>query len=238
MSFYTNIKQSFRKSIPYVKKALYIFLASSIFSVILYRFVPIPFTPLMLIRVAEQWADDKPMKLKKDWCSLDEISTNLPLAVICSEDQKFTTHHGFDFEAIEKAYKSNQKKKKKTIRGASTISQQVAKNVFLWPGRSYLRKGLEVYFTALIELFWSKERIIEVYLNVAEMGNGVYGAEAAARTYFKCSASKLTKDQSAWLACILPNPRKYSPNKPTAYLEKRHAWIRKNMKIMQKVAWQ
>lgn len=238
MSFRTNIKKTSRKILPYLKKAIYIFLGTSIFSVILYRFVPIPFTPLMIIRVVEQWSDDQPVKLKKDWTSLDEISSNLPLAVVCSEDQKFTTHHGFDFEAIEKAYKSNQKKQKRVIRGASTISQQVAKNVFLWPGRSYIRKGLEVYFTVLIEVFWSKERIMEVYLNVAEMGNGIYGGQAAARTYFKCDASKLTKDQAAWLACILPNPRKYSPLKPTGYLEKRHAWIRKNMKIMQKVNWQ
>jgi monofunctional glycosyltransferase len=238
VSFLTNIKKNFFKLRPYLQKAIYIFLGASVLSVILFRFVPIPVTPLMLIRVAEQWSDNKPLKLKKDWTSLDEISSNLPLAVVCSEDQKFTTHHGFDFEAIEKAYKSNQKKKKRSIRGASTISQQVAKNVFLWPGRSYLRKGLEVYFTVLIELFWSKERIMEVYLNVAEMGNGVYGGEAAARTYFQCRAAKLTKDQAAWLACILPNPRKYSPKKPTAYLQKRHDWIRTNMKIMQKVNWQ
>jgi monofunctional glycosyltransferase len=238
VSFRTNIKKTFLKILPYAKKAIYIFLGTSILSVILFRFIPIPCTPLMLIRVVEQWNNDKPLTLKKDWTSLDEISSNLSLAVVCSEDQKFTTHHGFDFEAIEKAYKSNHKKRKRGIRGASTISQQVAKNVFLWPGRSYLRKGLEVYFTVLIEVFWSKERIMEVYLNVAEMGNGLYGGQAAARTYFKCNAAKLTKDQAAWLACILPNPRRYSPLKPTAYLEKRHAWIRTNMKIMQKVNWQ
>jgi monofunctional glycosyltransferase len=236
VSISTNIKKFSRKVFPFLKKALYIFLASSIVSVLIFRFVPIPFTPLMLIRVAEQLSDGQSMKMKKDWTCLEDMSSNLPLAVICSEDQKFTEHFGFDFEAIQKAYKSN--KKSKRVKGASTISQQVAKNVFLWPGRSYLRKGLEVYFTVLIEICWSKERIAEVYLNVAEMGKGIYGAEAASRTYFKCGASKLTKDQAAWLACILPNPRKYSPNNPTAYLQQRHAWIRQNMKAMQKVDWQ
>ncbi len=234
MSFSTNIKKTYRKILPSLKKAIYLFLGTSIFSVLFFRFVPIPFTPFMIIRMVEQWSNNQPVTLKKDWTSLDNISSNLALAVVCSEDQKFTSHHGFDFDAIAKAYKNNQKKR--SIRGASTISQQVAKNVFLWPGRSYIRKGLEVYFTVLIEVFWSKERIMEVYLNVAEMGDGIYGGQAAARNYFKCDASKLTKDQAAWLACILPNPRKYSPLKPTAYLEKRHDWIRKNMRIMQKVS--
>ena len=237
MSISTNIKNFSRKVIPFLKKAFLIFLGTSILSVIVFRFIPIPFTPLMLIRLVVQVSEGKSMKMKKDWTCLEDMSSNLPLAVISSEDQKFTKHFGFDFEAIQKAYKSNQKKKTRSIKGASTISQQVAKNVFLWPGRSYLRKGLEVYFTVLIEVFWSKERIMEVYLNVAEMGNGVYGGEAASRTYFKCSASKLTKDQAAWIACILPNPRKYSPNNPTAYLKKRHVWIRQNMKNMQKVDW-
>jgi monofunctional biosynthetic peptidoglycan transglycosylase len=237
MSFKEKLVKTVRCLLPYLKKAVYVFFITSILSVILFRFVPIPFTSLMIIRVVEQWSDGKTAKLVKDWESLDKLSNNLPLAVMASEDQKFITHWGFDTEAIAKAYQDNQRKRKKTIHGASTISQQVAKNVFLWPGRSYLRKAFEVYFTALIELLWSKERIMEVYLNVAEMGDGYYGAEAAAKKYFQCSAAKLNKDQAAWLACILPNPRKYSPLRPTAYLQQRHAWIVRNMNNLGKVEW-
>ncbi|HSZ73078.1 MAG TPA: monofunctional biosynthetic peptidoglycan transglycosylase [Cytophagaceae bacterium] len=235
MSFKEQLYHTVRKLWPSVKKGLYVFFASSILSVIVFRFVPIPFTPLMLVRVVEQWSNGQPARLVKDWENLDHLSANIPLAVIASEDQKFTSHWGFDVEAIFKAYKNNQRKKKKTIRGASTITQQVAKNVFLWPGRSYLRKAFEVYFTMLIEVFWSKERIMEVYLNVAEMGDGYYGAEAASRKYFKCSASRLSKDQAAWLACILPNPRKYSPLNAGPYLQQRHAWIVRNMNNLGKV---
>ncbi|MDB5271939.1 MAG: mtgA [Chitinophagaceae bacterium] len=237
MSFKDTLNKSARTAWPCIKKGLAVFFIGSILSVIVFRFVPIPVTPLMLIRVCEKWVDGKPARLVKDWESMDHLSPNLPLAVIASEDQKFTEHWGFDVAAIVKAYKSNQRKRKKTIHGASTISQQVAKNVFLWPGRSYIRKGLEVYFTFLIEVFWSKERIIEVYLNVAELGDDTYGAEAASRKYFKCSAAKLNKDQAAWLACILPNPRKYSPLRPTAYLQQRHAWIVRNMNNLGKVEW-
>lgn len=237
VSVYTNIKKLSGKILPFIKKAFYIFLLSSVLSVLLFRFIPIPITPLMLIRLIEQSVNGEKIILKKDWTPLKSVSPNLPLAVIASEDQKFTQHYGFDFDAIQKAYQNNSKKRKRNTKGASTISQQVAKNVFLWPSRSYIRKGLEVYFTVLIEIFWSKERIMEVYLNVAEMGNGIYGGEVAAQTYFKCSASKLSKDQAAWIACILPNPRKYSPKNPTAYLQKRHAWIRQNMKQIQKIEW-
>jgi len=167
------------------------------------------------------------MTLKHDWVNLDKISPKLQLAVVCSEDQNYLKHGGFDFGAIEKAMKANEKGKK--LRGASTISQQTAKNVFLWPGRSYIRKGFEVYFTLLIELFWSKERIMEVYLNSIEMGNGVYGAEAAAQHWFKKTAAKLNKDESAAIASVLPNPRKYVANPPGAYIVKRKEWIKKQM---------
>ena len=237
MSFKEKLLHTLRILLPYLKKTVYVFFIGSILSVIVFRFVPIPFTPLMIIRVFEQWADGKPARLVKDWESIEELSKNIPLAVMASEDQKFITHWGFDTEAIAKAYKNNQRKRKKTIRGASTISQQVAKNVFLWPGRSYIRKGFEVYFTVLIEIFWSKERIMEVYLNVAEMGDGYYGAEAASFKYFHCSAARLNRDQAAWLACILPNPRKYSPTRPSAYLQKRHAWIRRNMENLGELKW-
>ena len=194
---------------------------------LLYRWVPVPITPLMIIRCVDQKSQGKPMKLKHDWVPLEDISPKLQLAVVCSEDQNYLKHYGFDFDAIEKAMEHNERRKK--IRGASTISQQTAKNVFLWPGRSYVRKGFEVYFTLLIELFWSKQRIMEVYLNSIEMGNGIYGAEAASRHWFKKSAKKLGSDESAALASILPSPLKYSANPPTPYISKRKAWIRKQM---------
>ncbi|PJB11844.1 MAG: monofunctional biosynthetic peptidoglycan transglycosylase [Flavobacteriales bacterium CG_4_9_14_3_um_filter_40_17] len=203
------------------------FLGISIFMVIFFRFVPVPFTPLMFIRTAQQWSNDEKLVWKHDWVSLDEMSAKLPLAVICSEDQKFMTHNGFDFVAIDKAIKHNEISKRK--RGASTISQQTAKNVFLWPQRSWVRKGLEVYFTFLIETLWSKERIIEVYLNSIEMGKGIYGAEAASQFWFKKSAKKLTSGQAAALAAVLPNPRKYRANPPTPYIENRKNWIVRQM---------
>lgn len=203
------------------------FLILSVGTTLLYRWVPVPVTPLMLIRCMEQKNAGEKVVLKHDWVNLEEISPKLQLAVVCSEDQNYLKHYGFDFAAIEKARKENDSGKK--LRGASTISQQTAKNVFLWPGRSYIRKGFEVYFTLLIELFWSKERIMEVYLNSIEMGNGVYGAEAAAEYWFHKPAKKLTKDESAALASILPNPRKYVATPASPYITKRKTWIKQQM---------
>ena len=205
------------------------FFAISIVSVIVFRWVPIPATPLMLVRCVEQKMDGKEMKLDKTWKPLEELSPHLQLAVVCSEDQNYLKHNGFDFGAIEKAIKHNKTSKKK--RGASTISQQVAKNVFLWPSRSWVRKGFEVYFTFLIELFWSKERIMEVYLNVIEMGDGIYGAEAASKAYFNKSAIAISKRQAATIAITLPNPRKYNAKKPTAYLNSRINWAMQQMRF-------
>lgn len=204
------------------------FLGISIGLVILYRFVPVPVTPLMVIRIAEQAFDSKKeMRLYKDWVSIEKMSRHAPQAVVAAEDQKFMDHRGFDFEAMEKAWENN--KKGKRIKGASTITQQTVKNVFLWPSRSYVRKGLEAYFTVLVELLWSKERILEVYLNVIEMGEGVYGIEAAAQTYFNKSASKLSQSQAALIAAVLPNPRRWSPARPTGYIRGRQAWIMRQM---------
>jgi monofunctional biosynthetic peptidoglycan transglycosylase len=169
-------------------------------------------------------------KIDKTWKPLSEINASLPLAVVTSEDQKFEDHFGFDIEAIEKAAKYNQKHKGGKVKGASTISQQTAKNVFLWPSRSWIRKGFEVYFTFVIEVCWSKERIMEVYLNVIEMGPGVYGAEAAAQYYFHKPASQLTREQSALIAAILPNPIKWSAAKPTPYITRKKAWILQHMR--------
>ncbi|GAA3592238.1 monofunctional biosynthetic peptidoglycan transglycosylase [Flavivirga amylovorans] len=181
----------------------------------------------MVIRHFEKSDVKKETFWKHDWVSIDAISKNLQLAVICSEDQNFLTHKGFDIKAIEKAYKNNKRGQK--IKGASTISQQTAKNVFLWPQRSWLRKGLEAYFTFLIEWIWSKERIIEVYLNSIEMGHGIYGAEAASRYWFKKSASKLWLYEAAAIAAILPNPRVYKANPASNYIQTRKTWIVKQM---------
>ena len=208
------------------------FFVLSVVSTILFRFIPIPVTPLMLQRVLEQKMDGKEAKITKDWIPLEEISASMPLAVITSEDQNFEEHFGFDLEAIEKAQQYNEKHKGKKVKGASTISQQTAKNVYLWPSRSWIRKGFEVYFTFLIEVLWSKERIMEVYLNVIEMGPGIYGAEAAAQYYFHKPAKKLTNNEAALIASILPNPIKWSASKPTLYIQRKKNWILRHMKYM------
>jgi monofunctional biosynthetic peptidoglycan transglycosylase len=206
-----------------VRNLVILFFAISIGWVVLARFVPVYVTPLMFIRTMEALAAGEAPRNTKDWVSIDKISHNMVQAVVASEDNLFMQHHGFSVTDIEKAIKHN--KKGKRIRGGSTISQQTAKNVFLWPKRSYLRKGLEAYFTVLIELFWSKERIMEVYLNVIEMGDGVYGVQAAAQTYFNKDALQLTKSQSALIAACLPNPRKYSASNPSSYIQRRKSKI-------------
>ena len=231
------LKDTWSKALWWTKRIVLFFLIASLLSVIIFRFVPIPFTPLMVVRAAEQLIEGKDIILKKDWKSLEEISPHLPLAVMASEDQLFLEHFGFDFKSMQKAFENNSKKSKR-IKGASTISQQVAKNVFLWQGRSYFRKALEAYFTLLIEIFWSKERIMEVYLNVAEMGNGIYGAEACTRKYFFKSAQSLTRPQSALIAAVLPNPRRWNPAKPTGYINQRKNWIVRNMNNLGAIAWQ
>jgi len=224
------------KVLKFILKTILWFFIITIGLTIFYRFVPVPVTPLMLIRCYEQKRDGKEMKLKKDWVSYDEISPALPLAVVAAEDQKFLEHYGFDFNAIEKAIKNNEKKsKRRKMKGASTISQQTAKNVFLWQSRTWVRKGFEVYFTGLIEIFWSKQRILEVYLNVVEMGDGIYGAEAAAKYHFKKSAAKLNRAESALIAATLPNPRKWSASNPSGYILGRQAWILHNMNNIERL---
>ena len=216
------IKRFFR----FIFKTLFWFFVVSVVVVVVFKWAPVPITPLMVIRNVEQ-TDTNKKGWKHDWVPMEEMSTNLQLAVICSEDQNFLKHHGFDIKAIEKAYENNKKGKK--IKGASTISQQTAKNVFLWPSRSWLRKGLETYFAFLIELIWSKERIMEVYLNSIEMGPGIYGAEAASQYWFKKSALKLSKYEAAAIASILPNPLRYKANPATSYIEGRKSWVVKQM---------
>nr|MBI1230438.1 monofunctional biosynthetic peptidoglycan transglycosylase [Cytophagales bacterium] len=215
--------------------ALGLFLAS-VLSVLILRFVPVVVTPLMLIRSIEQLSDpEKVVRLKYDWVPLSEISSHVALAVIAAEDQKFTTHNGFDWESIQQARKEIESGKR--FRGGSTISNQTAKNVFLWQGRNLFRKGLEAYFTLLIEGIWGKRRIMEVYLNVIEMGEGIYGIEAAAQHYYKKPAKEISRQQAAYIAAVLPNPRRWNPTKPTNYLRGRQSWIVRNMNNLGQVTW-
>ena len=219
-----------KKILRYTRNLLILFFTSTLLTVIIYRFMPVYITPLMVIRSVQQIiSGDKPT-WKHTWVSFDKISPNLPMAVIASEDNRFAEHNGFDLVEIKKAMKENETRKRK--RGASTISQQTAKNVFLWPQSSWVRKGLEVYFTFLIELFWSKERIMEVYLNSIEMGNGIYGAEAVAREHFHKNASKLTPEECALIAASLPNPRKFNSSRPGNYMLKRQKKILYLMKCV------
>ena len=209
------------------------FFASTILSVVALRWLPVYFTPLMFIRVGQQMADNEKVTLYHHWVSLDNISPSLSRAVMASEDARFLEHHGFDFKAIEQAAMRNIKYPEKRRHGASTISQQTAKNVFLWPGRSWVRKGFEVYFTVLIELFWSKQRIMEVYLNSIEMGHGIYGAGAVAEYHFNTTADKLSKSQCALTAASLPTPRRYNSARAHGYMLRRQARTLREMKFVQ-----
>ena len=225
--------------LKFIKKTLkwivVAFFASTILSVVALRFLPVYFTPLMFIRCYEQASEGKDLKLSHHWVPLEKISPSLPLAVMASEDANYLSHHGFDYEAIEHAAKRNREHPEKRKLGASTISQQTAKNVFLWPGRSWIRKGFEVYFTTLIELMWSKQRIMEVYLNSIETGDGIYGADAVAKEHFRTDALHLTKAQCALIAATLPNPRKFSSLHPSAYMLKRQARILREMNFVKKM---
>ena len=205
-----------------------LFFGSTIFFVVLYRFVPVPLTPLMIIRCVQQVSRGEQIRLKHHWVPLEEMSKYLPVAVMASEDQRFLQHHGFDVVEIQNAIEERQSGKR--LRGGSTISQQTAKNVFLWPKSSWVRKGFEAYFTVLIELCWSKERIMEVYLNSIEMGDGIYGAEAVAQQHFSRPAKKLSRANCALIAATLPNPLRYSSKKPSRYVLKRQTAIMRQMK--------
>lgn len=205
----------------FIKKLFYTIAIISIFSIIWGRF----FNPIITITQIEGLV--KYQKLDRDYISFDEMGRNIKKAVIASEDQNFYKHNGFDFQAIQKAFADNQKGKK--LKGGSTISQQTAKNIFLWNGRSYVRKGLEAIFTFIIEKVWSKDIILERYLNSIEMGQGVFGVEAASHYYFGKSAADLTKSEAAWIAVCLPNPKKYDPKNPSSYLSRKHSWVMRQM---------
>jgi monofunctional biosynthetic peptidoglycan transglycosylase len=209
--------------IRFLRNLIILFAILSISWVVIARFLPVYFTPLMVLRSVESITQGATPKNSKIWVPMAEISPNMVQAVVASEDNLFLTHHGFSLDAMTKAFEHNQNAKR--IRGGSTISQQTAKNVFLFPQRSYVRKGLEAYFTVLIELVWSKKRIMEVYLNVIEMGNGIYGVEAAAQEHFGVHASQLSKSQAAAIAACLPNPRRFNAAHPSGYIERRKSKI-------------
>jgi len=221
------------------KKIILYFFAFTIFWVIAYRFINPPVTWLMIQRGIGRKIDGKEWKIQKTWRGFDELSDNLKRAAIGGEDSKFLQHWGFDLEGIEKAWDRNQKSNR--VRGGSTISQQTAKNVFLWPGSTiadrWIRKGFEAYFTVLMEIFWSKRRIMEVYLNVMETGDGMYGAEEASKTYFRKSAANLSRGEASLLIAVLPNPLRWSPARPTAYIYHRQSLILANMQLLGRLDW-
>ncbi len=205
-----------------------LFFGSTILAVFIYKWCPVYVTPLMVIRCAQQVRHGEQLRLKHHWVPLDSMSIYMPVAVMASEDQRFLTHSGFDFIEIDKAME--ERRSGKRYRGGSTISQQTAKNVFLWPKANWLRKGLEAYFTVLIELVWGKERIMEVYLNSIEMGDGIYGAEAVAQLHFRRTAKTLTRPNCALIAATLPNPLKYNSKDPSSYVLKRQTAIMRQMR--------
>jgi monofunctional glycosyltransferase len=218
----TGKKGFFSQIMRFFWKLILWFNIISLFFVVLYKFVPVPYTPLMVIRYFENKSAGKNIETKHHWVPLENISKNLQKAVIASEDGRFFEHYGLDFSAMQKAAVGNFKGKK--LKGGSTITQQTAKNVFLWQGRSYFRKALEAYYTVLIELIWGKERILEVYLNSIEMGDGIYGADAATQHWYKKECKSLTRMQAAGIAAILPNPRRFSPN-GSAYISRKQSKI-------------
>lgn len=226
----TKTKQfNLKKVSRLIGRGILWFVLVSILWVLAYRFINPPITLLMIMRNIERKSDGKPFKTEKNWVNFKELSDNMKRAAIAGEDQKFIHHMGFDMTAIGRAYTANKVGNGK-VKGGSTISQQTAKNVFLWPGRSWLRKGFEAYFTVLIEIFWSKERILEVYLNVIEMGDGIYGAEAAAQSYYGKSCRNLSRSEAAMIAACFPNPIRWTPLHPTKFIRHRHYLIMQNIR--------
>ncbi len=226
----------FRRLLRWLAIALLLWVIASIVLVLILRFVPVPTSAFMVERRIEALLDrQRDFTLHYRWVPIASVSSNLPIALVASEDQKFPTHHGFDVEAIQSALADAEVGER--LRGASTISQQVAKNLFLWNGRSFVRKGFEAYFTVLIEALWPKRRIIEVYLNIAEFGDGVYGVAAASELYFRSSPQQLSLHQSALLAAVLPNPRKLHVERPSAYVQRRANWIERQVRQLGGASW-
>ena len=222
-----------RKLRRFLRWIVFLFFGSTILFVFVLRWCPVYVTPLMVIRCVQQVKRGEPIRLRHHWVALEDMSPHLPVAVMASEDQRFMEHHGFDFGEIGNAIKERRQGKRQ--RGASTISQQTAKNVFLWPGGGWVRKGLEVYFTGLIELMWPKSRIMEVYLNSIEMGDGIYGAEAVSQQHFGYPANELSRANCALIAATLPNPLRFSSKSPSAYMLRRQSWIMGQMRYIEKM---
>jgi len=218
----------FRRVLRWLKLLVLGWLMFSIGTVLLMRWVdPVTSSFMLRDRLIALWAGDKDYHFAHSWVDWSQISANMKVAVIASEDQKFPDHYGFDMESMQKAWRANQRGRR--TRGGSTISQQVAKNLYLWPGQSYVRKGVEAWFTVLIETFWSKQRILEVYLNSAEFGKGVFGVGAASQRYFSKPAAKLTVQEAALLASVLPAPKRFLVAKPSGFVRTRQAWIARQM---------
>ena len=228
--------QFIRIFLKIIRNILLFFFISSILAVVAYRWLPVYYTPLMFIRVMQNMSEGKPARFHHTWIPITQMPEHLPLAVMSSEDQFFLQHNGFDIEGIKKA--AAERLMGKRFRGGSTISQQTAKNVFLWPSSTWVRKGFEAYFTVLIELLWTKERIMEVYLNSIEMGPSIYGAEAVAQRHFGCSARQLRRKDCALIAATLPNPLKFSSKAPSKYMRKRTRQIEKQMRFISAETWQ
>jgi monofunctional glycosyltransferase len=224
---FKRLRSIVRRVLKHAFQALAIFLAASILLTLALRWVRPAVTAVRIERRIGSWWNGHPYQSDSRWKPWDRISQSAALAVIAAEDQNFDTHHGFDFKSIKKAL--NEHERGRRLRGASTISQQVAKNVFLWSGRSFVRKGIEAYFTFLIELTWSKRRILEVYLNIVELGDGVFGVEAASQRYFRKPASSLSVEEAALLAAVLPNPLRFKINRPSGYVLERRDWIVQQM---------
>jgi monofunctional biosynthetic peptidoglycan transglycosylase len=230
------MKHFFKRLMYYILVGMAFFVLSSFLYVLYLRWCPPLTTPLMLVRAMEgPYRENGAFNYRCKWKGYNQISPQLEVAVIAAEDQQFAFHHGLDYEAIWDAFKYNWKSNK--VRGGSTISQQVAKNVFLWQGRTYLRKSLEVYFTWMIELLWSKKRILEMYLNVIEMGDGIFGSEAAAKAYFKKPALDINNHEAALLAAILPNPRRFSAVQPSGYILAKTRNIERFMRMIKGKAY-
>jgi len=229
MKIFNKSKNSFIKRIlKSILKVLLILFLLSVFSVILLKFID-PFTSSIMVqrKVDAIFSEKKNTEIHYEWFNYDDISKYMALAVVAAEDQNFPHHFGFDIEQIEKAIDQN--KRGRRLRGASTITQQVAKNLFLWEGKSFVRKGFEAYFTLLIEAFWSKRRILEVYLNIAELGDMIFGIGAGSKIYFRKAPRKLSATESALIAAILPNPKRYSARRPGPYVMMRQSWILSQM---------
>jgi monofunctional biosynthetic peptidoglycan transglycosylase len=232
----SRIKTLFRKLGRMLLQLLLLGFQLTMLLIILYRVIPVPLTPLHVARLIEQGLEGKPFRLTKNWTSIDYVSDKFCLAVITSEDVKFIRHYGFDFEQISNSIERGLKRGKK-LRGASTISQQTAKNLFFTPKRSWVRKVPEVCITLCLELLWTKKRILEVYVNIIEMGDGIYGVDAAASAYFSRTASNLSSRESALIAACLPNPRRWHPNRPSRYIDRKARGIQRYMHQIGELPW-